>query len=66
MLAHENSIFTPTNKASFKVGFHLSKNQGLISPNFVRQAKSCQRTAFGKKFAIQFHQNSALKLHHIM
>ena len=30
--------------------------QGLISPNFVRQAKRRQRTAFGKKIAVQFHQ----------
>ena len=29
---------------------------GSISPNFERQAKRCRRTAFGKKFAVQFHQ----------
>ena len=32
------------------------RHQGLISPNFVCQAKRRQRTAFGKKFAVQFHQ----------
>ena len=31
---------------------------GSISPNFVRQAKRRQRTAFGEKNAIQFHQHT--------
>ena len=30
--------------------------QGPISPNFVYQAKRRRRTAFGEKFAVQFHQ----------
>jgi len=29
-----------------------------ISPNFVFEAKSCQRTGFGEKFSDWFHQHS--------
>ena len=35
----------------------LRPQLGSISPNFVRQAKICRRTAFGEKDAIQFHQH---------
>ena len=35
-------------------------NKGSISPNNVRQAKRRKRTAFGEKFAIQFHQQFCL------
>ena len=35
--------------------------QGSISPNFFRQATIRWRTAFGEKFAIQFHQPLPLK-----
>jgi hypothetical protein len=37
------------------------KAMGSISSNFFCRAKSCQRTVFGEKFAIQFHQHSAAK-----
>jgi hypothetical protein len=33
--------------------------KGIISPNFLRQVKSCRRTAFGEEFTVQFHQHSA-------
>ena len=33
---------------------------GSISPNFVRKAKRRRQTAFGKKYAIQFHQQFLL------
>ena len=39
----------------FRFGPISDKDLGSISPNFVRQAKRCRRTAFGKKFAVQFH-----------
>ncbi len=57
-----------TNSVNFKpvatdcFAFMLLFNvQGLISPNFVRQAKSRRHRAFGKKFVGQFHQHSASK-----
>ena len=41
---------------STRSSYGTTEFQGSISPNFVRQAKSCRRTAFGDKFAVQFHQ----------
>ncbi len=43
---------------------------GSISPNFVGKAKTLRHTAFGKKFAIQFHflnrsKHCSLKLLHL-
>ncbi len=34
------------------------EGRGSISPNFFCQAKSFRRMPFGKKFAVQFHQQS--------
>ena len=41
---------------------NFSAHQGSISPNFVCQAKRCRRTALGKKFTVQFHLQSKLKI----
>ena len=46
--AHKNYTYTEANE----------RDLGSISPNFIRQAKLGQRTAFSKKIAVQFQQHS--------
>ena len=55
--AASNFMLGPVHQLSIYLSSVTILHLGSISPNFVRQAKRHRRIAFGKKFAIQFHQH---------